>query len=134
MPVQFEIKTVLPASAKQVYEAWLDSRKHTEMTGGEASSSKKEGGKFKAWDGYLWGKNVSLTPGRQIVQTWRTSEFHKEDEDSLIEIELMDVDEGCQVFLRHSNIPEGQPDYELGWEEHYFMPMRAYFRASRSAY
>jgi len=36
MKEQFSINTELKATAKEVYDAWLDSDKHSAFTGGEA--------------------------------------------------------------------------------------------------
>jgi hypothetical protein len=34
---------------------------------------------------------------------------------------------GTKLTIHHSNIPEGQPDYEDGWKKHYFTPMAQFF-------
>mgnify|MGYP000209285868 CR=1 FL=1 len=125
--VQFEIKTTFPVSAQTVYEAWLDSEQHTAMTGGEAVCSDKANESFTAWDGYISGRNLALTPYSKIVQSWRTSEFGEDEEYSKVEVTLVDSDEGCELTLKHSQIPEGQSDYKTGWEDHYFTPMQVYF-------
>ena len=97
------------------------------MTGGKASCDSIEGGDFSAWDGYISGINKKLVPNSLIMQSWRTTEFGENDEDSLIEIQFNKVENGTELVLIHSNIPEGQPDYESGWKDHYFSPMSDYF-------
>lgn len=129
MKEEFEIKTLLFASASEVYKAWLDSSKHSEMTGGEASCSNKVGASFSAWDGYITGKNIALLENEEIIQSWRTSEFNETDEDSELSIKFNETRDGCELIIFHSNIPEGQTQYEQGWREHYFEPMQAYFNA-----
>lgn len=128
MKVTFEIKEKFPVDPLVVYKAWLDSAEHSEMTGGEAECSDQEGEVFSAWDGYVTGRNIELIPGRKIVQSWRTAEFKARDEDSELIIEVRKADEGCELILRHKNIPEGQPDYQQGWIDNYFVPMKTYFR------
>jgi hypothetical protein len=32
------------------------------------------------------------------------------------------------LTLIHNNIPKGQSDYEQGWINHYFEPMKTYFK------
>lgn len=68
MAVRFEIRERFQISSFELYEAWLDSRKHSEMTGGEAVCSSEENGTFSAWDGYITGSNVSLNPSKEIIQ------------------------------------------------------------------
>lgn len=88
MTDSISVSTVLPATPKQIYDAWLSSKGHTEMTGSEAKGNAKVGSVFTAWDGYIEGKNLELEPGKRIVQSWRTSEFPDEAEDSRLEVIL----------------------------------------------
>ena len=128
MPTHFTLKVRLNASAKEVYDAWLNSKKHSDMTGGQAIVSDKVKGKFSAWDGYIYGSNVELIPNEKIVQSWRTAEFGDTDKVSLLEIKLKDTPKGCEITLSHSTIPDNQSDYESGWDKHYFQPMKKYFK------
>jgi activator of HSP90 ATPase len=127
MATRFEIGQQFSVSAKQLYEAWLDSETHSDMTGGEAVCSSEVGATFTAWDGYISGSNVSLNTEKEIVQKWRTSEFDASDDDSLLTLKFEDNQNGCMLSLIHEQIPDGQPDYKQGWEDHYFSPMRNYF-------
>ena len=128
MKTSFELKQSFSVSAKEIYEAWLSSEKHTAMTGGDAKCSNEEGASFNAWDGYISGKNVRLNPNELIIQSWRTSEFSDSDEASQLTIMLYDTSIGCEIHLTHTDIPEGQSDYKKGWIEHYFEPMTEYFK------
>ena len=128
MPYTFVLTATLPASAQEIYETWLDSLGHSEMTGGEATMSDEVGAEVSAWDGYITGRNLELIPGRRIVQSWRTSEFSDEYEDSIITVLLREIDEGTLLTLEHKNVPDEQRSYEEGgWQENYFEPMVAYF-------
>lgn len=127
MAVRFEIKQQFPISGAELYQAWLDGEIHSEMTGGEAVCSNEVGGEFSAWDGYISGSNVSLKPNAEIVQKWRTTEFGSQDADSILTVRLEENDLGCLLTLIHEEIPDGQPDYEQGWRDHYFNPMLQYF-------
>ena len=134
MQYAFTLTTTIPASAQDIYEAWLDSLAHTEMTGGEAIMSDEVGAEVAAWDGYITGRNLELVPGERIVQSWRTSEFSDAHEDSIITVTLEEVEDGTLLTLVHSKVPEGQTSYEEGgWEEHYFEPMKEYFAKRRKA-
>ena len=113
-----ELKEVFPVSAKELYEAWLDGDKHAEMTGGPASGTAEVGTEFTAWGGYIWGANQSLEPHSKIVQTWRTSEFAEDDDDSIVEVHFNEVVNGTELTIKHTNIPEGQTQYEKGWDDH----------------
>ena len=98
------------------------------MTGNAAKVDGKVGGKFTAWDGYIFGSTLELEPDQRIVQAWRTSEFPEDAPDSRLEILFEEVAEGTKVTLIHSNMPEDQVDsYRQGWEDFYFRPMKEYF-------
>lgn len=132
MPYTFTLTTTIPASPEEIYQAWLDSLAHSEMTGGAAQMSEQIGAEVSAWDGYIRGRNLELVPGERIVQSWRTSEFADEHGDSVITILLQEADEGTLLTLEHSNVPDEQRSYEeTGWQENYFEPMVAYFTARK---
>jgi activator of HSP90 ATPase len=124
----FTLSEILPAKASQIYKAWLSSEGHTTMTGSPATVDGTVGGAFSAWDGYIFGSTLDLTPNQRIVQAWRTSEFPDEAPDSHVEILLEEVQGGTKVTLNHSDMPADQVDsYRQGWEDFYFKPMREYF-------
>lgn len=128
MSNQLKVSAKFPVPAKVIYKAWLTSQTHTDMTGGEAFVSSKVGGKFKAWDGYITGKNLELVKDKRIIQAWRTSEFAEMDLDSLLVVDFEDVSGGCKVTIAHSLIPKGQSSYKQGWIDYYLLPMKAYFK------
>ncbi len=123
----FTIKTSFPVKPERIFDLWLDSNGHGEMTGGGAETSRVEGESFTAWEGYIQGKNLELKEPEFIRQSWRTSEFKEEDADSEIEISLKEIPEGTEFILTHKNIPPGQPNYEQGWWDFYLNPMSEYF-------
>lgn len=128
--MEFTIKTKIKATAIEIYTSWLSSEGHTKMTGGMASISDKIGDSFSAWDGYIKGKNIVLEPNRRIVQSWRASDFEEKDIDSQIEILFSEVDGETDVTLIHTKLPESGAHYKKGWDDHYFQPMKAYFRTN----
>lgn len=66
---------VFKASPHDVYEALMDSKKHSKFTGAKAIISREVGGKINAYDGYIEGVNVELVPDKKIVQKWRGSDW-----------------------------------------------------------
>lgn len=132
MHYTYKLTTTIPASADDIYDAWLDSHGHSQMTGAEATMSDELGAAVSAWDGYISGRNLELVPGEKIVQSWRTTKFTDEHEDSVITVTLEEVADGTLLTLVHAKVPETHRSYEeTGWEMHYFEPMKAYF-AKRS--
>ena len=90
MPSGGKTKTIrqtifLEASPSEVYEAFLDAKKHAAFTGSRATCNPEIGGRFTAYDGYIWGKILQLEKGRRIVQTWQTTEWPPEAPPSNVE-------------------------------------------------
>lgn len=124
----FRLSTVIPATPRQIFNAWLSSEGHSLMTGSPAEVQPEVGGAFEAWDGYIRGRTLELKPYRRILQSWRTSEFPEDSPDSRVEVLLNGTADGTKLTLIHTNIPDGQSEgYKQGWEDHYFTPMRAFF-------
>jgi uncharacterized protein YndB with AHSA1/START domain len=130
MPYTYTLTTTIPASARAVYEAWLDSIAHSEMTGSAAEMSDEIDAEVSAWDGYISGRNLELVPGERIVQSWRTTKFDDDQDDSVVTVLLEDAEDGTLLTLIHSNVPDDHRSYEEGgWQSNYFEPMQAYFAA-----
>ena len=125
--MEFTLNTKIKATAKEIYTNWLSSAGHTKMTGGAASGSDIVGDNFTAWDGYIGGKNLVLDPYNRIVQSWRTSQFEEGEEDSQIEIRLVEHCDYTELTLIHTKVPESGEHYIEGWNTHYFQPMKEYF-------
>ena len=119
------------SSPEAVYGAFLSSKEHTEFTGSEAKCSAKVGGRFTAWDKYISGKNVELVEGKKIVQEWKTSEWPPGYEPSILKISLKKKGGGTQLSMIQSRVPASQVDqYDKGWYESYWEPLKRYFRAN----
>jgi activator of HSP90 ATPase len=125
--MEFTVEAYFKASPQQVYETWLDSEGHSEMTGGEAEITDDIGDPFNTWDGYIWGKNLELKTNEYIKQSWMTSDFAEGQDYSIVEIYLKENDGGCHLTLKHSQLTEEDQHYIKGWEDHYFVPMKGYF-------
>jgi uncharacterized protein YndB with AHSA1/START domain len=126
----FTVTDVIPATPKQIYDAWLDSRLHAKMTGGHpATITAVEGERFAVWWGFITGKNIVLEPGKRIVQSWRTTQFEESDPDSQIDVLLEMVAGGTRVTIHHTNVPDRLTNYrDGGWQRDYFDLMKLYFR------
>jgi activator of HSP90 ATPase len=127
MAIEFIVSTVIKAFPEEIYEAWLSSDRHAKMTGGSANITAELGAEFEAWDGYIQGRNLALEPHKRIVQSWRTADFSDDEQDSQIEVLFEKKGDGTEVIIRHTNLPPHGRQYEQGWIENYFEPMKEYF-------
>jgi activator of HSP90 ATPase len=125
--MQFSVSKIFTVSPKKIYLAWLNSEKHSAMTGADAHISNKANAHFSAWDGYITGTNIQLISGEKIIQYWRTEDFEDDQDDSIIEIYFDEIPEGTLLTLNHFNLLEKDTSYEQGWIDNYFTPMEEYF-------
>jgi activator of HSP90 ATPase len=124
-----ETKTIkqtvtIKASAHDVYEALLDSKKHASFTGSEAVISRKVGGKFTAYDGYAEGVNLELVPDKKIVQSWRASDW-PEGHYSKATFAFQATTGGTKLTFTQTDVPEEfAVDVSRGWQDYYWAPMK----------
>jgi activator of HSP90 ATPase len=123
-------KIIIPkVSPKEVYQAYVDPKKHSVFTGSEATGKPVVGGKFTAWDGYISGKFLELEEGKRVVQEWMSTDFPEGASPSTLELTFREVPKGTEIVMVHSNVPKDQEDETAeGWTEFYWEPMKQYFK------
>jgi activator of HSP90 ATPase len=120
---------VIPTSPVALYEAFMDAKKHSAFTGSKATCNAKVGGKFTAWDGYIYGKNLELVRGKKIVQEWITTDWPRGYSPSRLELTFRKVKEGTEISMVHSNVPAEQAEeLKQGWNDFYWEPLKEYFK------
>ena len=113
-------KVEFNAQPHDIYEMLMDSEKHSEFTGAEASISRKVGGKITAYDGYIEGVNLILEADKRIVQSWRASDW-PEGHYSKATFELKKTKKGTELAFTQEGVPEEQyKELSEGWHEHYW--------------
>lgn len=118
---------ILPASAKALYAMYLNARTHAAIIGTKVLIGAKPHSPFSAFNGALSGKVVYTVPGRLIVQSWRSSAFHKGDVDSTLILRFTPSGRKGKIELTHVNVPKH--DYKgvtEGWKNYYWKPWRKY--------
>jgi activator of HSP90 ATPase len=122
-------KVLVPATPGEVYEAFIDAKKHSKFTGSKATCDPKVGGQFTAWDGYISGKNLELEQGKKIVQEWLTTEWPEGQPPSRLELTFKKAKAGTEIFMVHSDVPTEQAsDVAQGWIDFYWEPLKKYFK------
>jgi len=121
-------RVVISATPNEVYEAFVDPKKHSKFTGSKATFDPRVGGEFTAWDGYISGKNLELSEGKRIVQEWQTTEWPKGFPPSRLELTLRKTKEDTEISMIHSGVPAEQAeDIAQGWNEFYWEPLKEFF-------
>jgi activator of HSP90 ATPase len=120
----------LAASPEELFDTFLDSKKHSAATGGSAKVSRKVGAAFTAWNGQLSGRNLLIVPNRLIVQAWRATHWKASDADSILILKFSKVPGGGQIDLVHVNVPQHDHNgVTQGWRKYYWQPWKKYLAA-----
>ncbi len=114
------------AAPHDVYEALIDSEKHSLFTGAKANISREVGGEFSAYDGALSGSILELVPDAKIVQTWRGSdEGWVPGHYSTATFTLEAVDGGTRLTFVQTGVPEQSfEQISQGWQTYYWSKMK----------
>lgn len=118
---------LISATPKDVYATLLDSKKHSQFTGEKAKITKKVGGKFTCYDGYINGVNLELEPGKMITQAWRCQDWPK-GMYSLVTFKLTTASKG-KTKLEFTQVGVPADDYKdktQGWKNCYWTPLNEY--------
>lgn len=116
------------ASAHDVFELIMDSKKHTKFTRHKAVISRKVGGKFKAYGDYIEGKNIEIIQDKKIVQSWRASDWPKKVY-SKVTFEFIQSKNNTKLKFTQEGVPEAQyADLKQGWIDFYWKLMKKYLR------
>ena len=120
---------VVDAPSAEVYDAYVNPRKHSEFTGSPARGTARKGAKFEAWDGYITGRFVEVEKGRRVVQEWKTSEWPEGYPPSRLELKFKEKGKRTEITMVHSKVPAEQVSrYRQGWIESYWNPLKEYFK------
>jgi activator of HSP90 ATPase len=120
------------ATARELYDIYLDPARHAAVTGFPVRISPKPGSKFTAFGGMLSGSMLFTVPGQLIVQRWRSKMFHATDLDSILVLRFIQDGNRGRIDLVHANVPKhDHAGVTTGWEKYYWKPLRTYLRSLR---
>lgn len=121
----------IPASPQEVYDAIMNSSKHSKFTGEKAVIGKKVGNTYSTYGGYITGENLELIPGKKIVQTWVAMEDKwPEGHVSKITFKFSAKGKGTLITFVHEDVPEViARNFVSGWKDFYWTPLKKYFGA-----
>jgi len=114
------------ASPEVLYDLLMSSKKHAGFTKHKAKMSSSIGGSFSAYNGSITGKNMTLEPGKKIVQSWRGSDWPK-GHYSRVTFKFAKVTSGTKLLFSQSDVPiEQYAAVKDGWKNFYWDAMKVY--------
>lgn len=118
--------------AKDLYDLYMNEKKHSAVTNALAKITAKEGSRYSAYDNYSSGKNLRLIKNKLIVQTWRASDWRKEIGDSIFIIALEEKGNDTTLNVIHANLPDDQAEsIDQGWYDYYWNPWKEHLSAKK---
>jgi activator of HSP90 ATPase len=121
-------------TTKDLYDLYMNAKKHTAATEAPAKITAKEGTRFSAHGNYITGKNLRLIKDTLIVQTWRGSDWKKTDADSIFMIRLEQKGKNAVLHAVHAFVPDIHGAHlNKGWHEHYWQPWKQFLAGKSTA-
>ncbi|MFH0977790.1 MAG: SRPBCC family protein [Candidatus Woesearchaeota archaeon] len=119
------------ATPHEVFELIMDSKKHSAFTGEKAVTSRKVGGKFKAYGKYISGENLEIIKDKRIVQIWRASDWPRGIY-SKVSFEFEKSGKNTKLKFSQEGVPESQyAEIKEGWSDFYWGPMKKFLEKKR---
>ena len=116
------------ATPHDVYEALMNEKKHSELTGSEVQIGRNVGSEFSVYGGDIQGVNLELVPDKKIIQSWRYSDWPK-GHYSKATFLLKEVTNGTRLTFTQTGVPEEfYEDIAQGWKDYYWEPMKKMLR------
>jgi len=119
----------LPATCAEVYNTFIDEKKHAEFTEMASSISPVVGGEFTACDGRAIGTILQLSKNKRIVVAWTHKRFPKHHF-TIVDIKLEATVSGCRINFNHIGVPQSCDGWMTEtWQKTYWSKLREYMSA-----
>ena len=120
---------VFETPVRQVYDALMDSARHSVFTKDKADIDARVGGHFSTYDGYITGTFQKIVTDKQIVQRWRASDW-PEDVFSKVTIDLQEKRGSTTLFFTQEGVPDQFAEaIAQGWHDYYWDRLRDYLES-----
>lgn len=127
------IAAELAAPPAEIFDRYLDARTHAAITGAPVTIAPRAGAEFVAFGKALRGRILQVVPKRLIVQSWRASQWKRNDLDSTLILSLHAIGRTrTRIDLVQVNVPDHDfAGVSHGWELYYWAPWREYLNTRR---
>jgi activator of HSP90 ATPase len=113
-------EVTLNAAPSLVYQALVDTKRFSEVTGAPAIGDGAEGASFSAFGGHVTGRNVELVKDKRVVQAWRAKTW-PEGVFSIARFQLEADGRGTKLVFDHEAFPADMKEHlAKGWHANYW--------------
>jgi activator of HSP90 ATPase len=120
-------KILIRATPREIYDALMNEKKHSQFTDDAAKIRAKAGAMFSCYGGYITGITLELNPGKRIVQAWR-SQGWPDGHYSIVTF-VLSKKSSCRTQLHFTQVGVPANDYadkNRGWRTHYWQPLKKF--------
>ncbi len=130
MPKTIHQSVEFRASPEELFDIYMDSKKHAAAVGAPASIGRRAGGTFWVFGrNAVRGRTLLIVPKRLVVQTWRAQLWKRSDLDSVLTLAFHKHGRGARIELVQALVPDRLFDIiDAGWWTRYWEPWREYLR------
>ncbi|MBN1409259.1 MAG: SRPBCC domain-containing protein [Spirochaetales bacterium] len=123
-------KVTFHIKPEKLYDFYMTPKLHALLTEDKVNVQKKAGTPFSAFNKYIRGKILYIKPGEMVVQTWRCTDWERDDPDSILVLIFTESGKNDTVLeLVQVNVPdEYADDIKEGWKDSYWNQWRRYIR------
>ena len=114
------------ATPQELYATIMDGERHGALSGQPTKMSPRVGGKWNVGHD-LEGKNLRLTKGKRIVQTWRANNWPK-GVYSKATFAFAKASGGAKITFTQTGVPSPYlKEISSGWKVYYWVPLKKTF-------
>lgn len=119
------------AGPHEIFEALMDSKKHSAFTSSKCKIAREVGAEFSAYDGYISGENLEIVIDKKIVQSWTCTDWPSGHYSKAI-FEIKKTKNGARLSFTQTGVPQDFfEEITQGWHEHYWEKMKQLFEKQR---
>lgn len=113
----------IKAPVAKVWQALTDDKVMERWGAGPAKMDPTKGGEFSLWGGDIHGTNTKFIPEKILEQDWYGHDHPERKYKVTFTLNLDGA--ATAVHLLHADVPDEEvKDFENGWRDYYFNPMK----------
>ncbi|HEX6177457.1 MAG TPA: SRPBCC domain-containing protein [Thermoanaerobaculia bacterium] len=118
---------------EDLFEMYVDPRKHAKAIGAPVTISRDAGSTFAAFgEQMVRGRNLLVAARSRVVQTWRAQSWRDTDPDSIVVLTFTRTAGGAAIDLVQAGVPDASYDaMNEAWHQMYWTPWRQYLQSAR---
>jgi len=122
-----EIKQTFKCRAEELYNAFTVREMVVAFTRNDVKLDVQKDGKFQLFGGNIEGQFKSLTPGKQIVQSWRFKTWPS-GHVSTVTLNFIEKEDATELRLTQEGVPSSDAERtKQGWTNYYFESIKRTF-------